>query len=344
MSLCHVTAAPISLDDFRTQALACGMTETHATDDGSPILVGAESDHAFYDIREEMLADGETHVAFVMRGYPFTGTFFAKVACHNENQDEYYRLHCFGPLPEPSRGILLDALVTEFGIDRQIFADALDGDEQAVLVHGLELVPGGFAITYHAPSQNLNVYVEDCQSILLEVDAGARSIPPIGACGIDGCDCEDGEMPDFLDPGPYSDLDAAAIANVVADNDWIVSASTAIVLGEPTLRIVLETGDGEIASYAHPCVETLEEALESVREGRELGGRPDAGQVDAAIAHADAAGVDVVAYAIDRNVVTILLQHRTTYDHQEVAIGRTDPTGDVDRAIEALVLQSRQAA
>lgn len=178
MSLDFVTAQPLSFDEFHAHALACGMTETECNESCEPVLIGPGNDHALYHVREELLADGETHVAFIMRGGPLSKAFTDKIPCHSANSAEHYELHCFGQLQEPSRGILLDALVAEFGIDRQTFAHAIDTDRQAVLVPGLKLTRGSFFFLYHAPTQNLSVYFEDCQVILLQVDAGPRSIMP----------------------------------------------------------------------------------------------------------------------------------------------------------------------
>jgi len=141
-----------------------------------------------------------------------------------------------------------------------------------------------------------------------------------------------GDVEDF----DYTSLDDAAIAAIVADHDWIVSAERATLLGEPTLRIVLKAGDGEVASYSNPTVDSLGQAVRSVQVARNMGPRITADQVDAAIVHAGEKGVDVAAYVLEKNVVTLLLQHRTTYDHQAAILDHVDPVAAVDRAVEAL--------
>lgn len=168
MSTEFVTMNPITRDDFVAVAVSVGMT-MGTTSKGAEMLVGAQSECAFYDIVEKTLADGLAHVAFTLRGVGPSEPFQAHVPCCHDDTEEYDVLHRFGPLDPALEAIFIAKAANATGFAPAAIAAAIRDDDRFVLRHGLTFTADSLEVVGTPNRGEITAYVDGVQALLLYV-------------------------------------------------------------------------------------------------------------------------------------------------------------------------------
>lgn len=170
MSSEFVTRNPIARDAFVAAAVSVGMT-MGTTSKGAEMLVGAQSECAFYDIAENTMADGLVHVTFTLRGVGPSDAFQDIVPCVHDETDEHHALHCFGPLDPVLEAIFLAKAANATGFHPANIAIAIRNDDRFVLRHGLTFTMDTLEVVGGPQRGEITAYVDGVQSLLLYVEA-----------------------------------------------------------------------------------------------------------------------------------------------------------------------------